>query len=920
MNNLKLDELNMYAKEHDLDVIGIAESWLNESVFDSEVSLPDFVLYRKDRSVVKKGRGGGVLLYVKKSLLSIACSSLNEFSNESVWCELVGDKGSRTLVGVVYKSPSAEQTEINCLLNMLRSLDGKQVLIMGDFNCPGINWNMLEADAMGTGLLEIILDNFWTQHVTVPTREQNILDLVISSEVGMVDDISVDEHLANSDHNIVKFSAILETKVDCAKGDRYDYSKGDYDQLNVLLNAVDWGAVFLDVDVETMWCKFRDIVTDAVKQCVPMKKYKKHTYPRWVTREAKRARKCKQKLWKRFQLSQAYNDKVEYKRALNAATAIYKQAKRNFEEKLSAEVKQNPKSFYAYVRSKAKTKDKVFPLKDANGSVVHENAKVCTILNQYFTSVFTHEDTDCTADNFPILREFYAGDLNDVLHEIVINEDVVLSKLLKLQVNKAAGVDGIVPEILLKAANAICKPLTNIFNASIQSGYVPIDWRRANVTAIFKQGARDNPGNYRPVSLTCIACKIVESIVKQEIEWFLVKHNLIKSSQHGFMKNKSCLTNLLEFLHFVTNEVDSGDAVDVIYLDFQKAFDKVPHKRLLLKLEAYHVTGHVSKWISSWLNGREQRVMLNGNMSEWSSVISGVPQGSVLGPLLFTVYINDIDSAVVSKLSKFADDTKMFNTVSRQGNSATLQSDLTNLFHWSTEWQMLFNLNKCKVVHFGKQDVKASYSIGGVVLDAVDCEKDLGVMVQSDLKVSQQCVKVVKTANKVLGMISRSFQYRTRPVILRLYKALVRPHLEYCVQAWRPHLQKDINLLENVQKRVAKMLGVNKNRYYEKISDLGLTTLETRRLRGDLIVVFKMFKGMLDVNVHDFFTVSHASSRGHSCKLFKERFLTDFGKFSFGNRVVNEWNLLTQDLVDCSTVEQFKIKVDHHLRYGRGFI
>lgn len=151
MNNLKLDELNMYAKEHDLDVIGIAESWLNESVFDSEVSLSDFVLYRKDRSVVKKGRGGGVLLYVKKSLLSIACSSLNEFSNESVWCELVGDKGSRTLVGVVYKSPSAEQTEINCLLNMLRSLDGKQVLIMGDFNCPGINWNMLEADAMGTG-------------------------------------------------------------------------------------------------------------------------------------------------------------------------------------------------------------------------------------------------------------------------------------------------------------------------------------------------------------------------------------------------------------------------------------------------------------------------------------------------------------------------------------------------------------------------------------------------------------------------------------------------------------------------------------------------------------------------------------------------------------------------------------------------
>jgi hypothetical protein len=507
-----------------------------------------------------------------------------------------------------------------------------------------------------------------------------------------------------------------------------------------------------------------------------------------------------------------------------------------------------------------------------------------------------------------------------MLHDIVITVELVLSKLLKLQVNKAPGVDGIVPEILLKSAHAICNPLTTIFNASFQSGYVPVDWRRANVTAIYKQGPRDSPSNYRPVSLTCIACKLMESVVKQEIETHLLKCNAIKNSQHGFMKNKSCLTNLLEFLNFVDKNIDSGDAVDVIYLDFQKAFDKVPHQRLLMKLEAYGVRGRVSKWISSWLREREQRVVLNCSGSQWSSVISGVPQGSVLGPLLFIVYINDIDSSVVCKLSKFADDTKMFNTVSSQRNVDALKADLNNLFHWSEEWQMLFNLSKCKVMHFGKHNGKASYSMGGIVLDTVDCEKDLGVIVQSDMKVTQQCIKVVKIANKILGMISRTFQYKTKPVVLRLYKSLVRPHLEYCVQAWRPHLQKDINLIENVQKRVAKMLGVNKNRYYDKITELGLTTLETRRLRGDLIVIFKMFKGMLDVSVHDYFMVSHGSSRGHSCKVFKHRFLTDVGKFCFSNRVINEWNLLTQDIIDCSTIEQFKISIDHHLRYGRGFI
>jgi hypothetical protein len=223
-------------------------------------------------------------------------------------------------------------------------------------------------------------------------------------------------------------------------------------------------------------------------------------------------------------------------------------------------------------------------------------------------------------------------------------------------------------------------------------------------------------------------------------------------------------------------------------------------------------------------------------------------------------------------------------------------------------------------MHFGRNNSNSEYTLGGEILEVVKQEKDLGVIVQNDLKVSQQCVKAAKTANRVSGMISRTFKFKSKGVILQLYKSLVRPHLEYCIQAWRPHLQKDIKMLESVQGRIVRMFDTRNISYEDKLRELGITTLETRRLRGDLIEVFKMLNGFDVVNVHDLFTLSSGTLRGHNCKLFKSRFNTDIGKFSFANRVVNEWNLLTQDIIDCKTVDQFKIKLDRYLRSGRGFL
>jgi len=223
----------------------------------------------------------------------------------------------------------------------------------------------------------------------------------------------------------------------------------------------------------------------------------------------------------------------------------------------------------------------------------------------------------------------------------------------------------------------------------VTDGAVPQGWKIANVTPIFKKGTKLDSGNYRPVSLTSHIGKLIESLIRDTMINHLSQNRLINESQHGFTfrHKKSCLTNLLEYLEYVVNQIDAGDPVDVIYLDFQKAFDKVPHRRLLQKLRAHGITGSIINWIENWLADREQRVVINGIRSRFTAVISGVPQGSILGPLSFIIFINDLDDGVVSKILKFADDTKIVSKVASKDQIKILQSDLHRMFSWSQDWQ-----------------------------------------------------------------------------------------------------------------------------------------------------------------------------------------------------------------------------------------
>ena len=303
------------------------------------------------------------------------------------------------------------------------------------------------------------------------------------------------------------------------------------------------------------------------------------------------------------------------------------------------------------------------------------------------------------------------------------------------------------------------------------------------------------------------------------------------------MSNKLALLYLEDF----TKQVDNGCPVDVLYMDFSKAFDRVPHQRLLCKINAHGIDGQILTWIENWLEGRKQRVILNGFQSDWKDVSSSVVQGSVMGPMCFIIYINDLEENIDSTVSKFADDTKLYNDVSTPMGILQIQHDIDKLSNWSESWQMEFNMDKCSVMHIGRNNPNAEYILKGNVINNTVKEKDLGVWIHNSLKPDVHCAVAVKKANQLLGLIWRNIEYKEKNIIIRLFKSLVRPHLDYCIQAWRPHLKKDINKIEKVQHRATKMIwGLTDLTHDQRLKQCNLMTMEDRGRRADLIEVFKI--------------------------------------------------------------------------------
>ena len=533
------------------------------------------------------------------------------------------------------------------------------------------------------------------------------------------------------------------------------------------------------------------------------------------------------------------------------------------------------------------------------------------ILQDQFSSVFTVEDDS----RIPSIPE----KTDQKVNFLIITEAMVFEEIRALNPNKSCGPDDVSPLMLINLAEYIAGPLSLLMNKTLHLGILPSDWKKAYVSPIFKKGARNVAENYRPISLTSVVCKIMEKFVKDTVLQHMVDNNLLSPKQFGFVSGRSTVTQLLRYLDECAEVISNDGIVDSIYFDFSKAFDTVPHQRLKCKLKSYGIDGELLSWIEGFLSGREQRVRVNGELSKPKAVISGIPQGSVLGPLLFVVYINDLPDVVCSNVLLFADDTKIFRHVATKDDALQLQKDIDALARWSDDWLLKFNIKKCHVLSMGKfNNIQYThrYHLDHMEIEHVFEEKDLGVTMDMELNFQEHISTKIKKANCIMGLIRRTFSYLDGHLFKKLYTTFVRPHIEYAQSVWSPHLQKHIKQLENVQIRAtAQVDGMKNLDYSERLKKLDLPTLVYRRERGDMIEVWKHFNSYDKTTLPSNFRRNTRNIRNHS-HLYQLTWnrpndgVQGVQSNSFYFRIATKWNNLPASVVQAEDMNKFKAELD----------
>ena len=907
------------------DVIFVTETHLLSHIPDSFVSIPDYNLFRNDME--GKVPKHGVCVYVHRLIMvdSVDRPLPNTLSFHlsiiDVHCL------------VVYRAPSNTPSMNDAVIGLInRFCTGREVLVAGDFNLPSIDWSVTPPTATSSTDLQF-LDTFTTlgltQWVLEPTypRSGNILDLFLTSEPDRVGECQVPPPLPGCDHcpTEIKFTYTHDQPQSLNPPTSNlvrSWHRGNYRAIAEHLSTVDWDFEFYRLSADDSFnCLNRilqNLICDFIPQHARVGEFQQKRPPPSLVNMRHAAwlkyKSVRHELGRRSQgASIAYSTFSDLNKQVRRFSVA---SQAEFEESLVLQSKDRPKLLHSYIRNKKKGRPSVGPIKLSSGQLTDDPAVMVECFASSFSSVYTRE---CPNNPFP--HQTFDG----MIDTIDFSTSRVREALERLDGNTSSGPDGIHPLLLKRCANQLTYPLHVIFQRSFSEGQLPSDWKSSLVTPIFKKGSRNDPLNYRPISTTSVCGKMFERIICEDLTSYLESNSILTSHQFGFRAGRSTMDQLLLVYDNVSKYMDKGGVIDVILFDFSKAFDVVVHQLLLDKLQSLGIHGHILQSIQSFLTNRIMRVGVQGHASKPCPVLSGVPQGSVLGPLLFLIYINSIASGLSSNYKIFADDLKVYACIHHpdkeepvHSSPASVQRDIDVLCSTAASWGLHMNVNKCAVLRFARSSSKLEpppYTLNGVPIPAVESASDLGVLVDTGLKFHAHIRSVTHKAGGLAHSFLKSTVCRSRTFMLFLLTTHIRPLIEYCSCIWHTGFAQDYKLLENIQRRWTKQIdGLGSLPYRERLESLNLYSIQGRLLRADLIQCWKIFNGHSCILPADLFQQPpQKRTRGHSHKIFPPVTNTDVRKRSFTIRCISTWNSLSSSTVCATSLTSFKRGLDRDI-------
>ncbi len=704
----------------------------------------------------------------------------------------------------------------------------------------------------------------------------------------------------------------------------WNYNRADFEGLNQALENAPWNVLEIYDDVNDASDYFTKLLLDTAKAFIPCNTVKIDPRDKpWMTGRVKHAFKVRNKLHKKWKKSKHIDDLGNYKQARHHANYTKSLAKLQHYNRIGIKLSDpstSTKEYWHLVKSLygCKVDAGIPPLKE-NDDIYSAAKEKADLLNKHFAS----KSTLPPSHERPILPD-NTYETNERLSDITVTERDILDAMKTMKTASANGPDNVSNRLLKGTINSIITPLRKLFNMSLKSAIFPAKWKEAHVTPVFKSGDRQDKKNYRPISLLSNIGKLLERIIFMKLYEFCITNGLLTWRNSGYKRLDSTINQMIYISHKIYEALSNGEEVCFVSLDATAAFDRVWHDGLIHKLKNKGISGKLLAWLTSYLSNRTQQVVIKGQASDWNSNTAGVPQGSILGPLLFLIYVDDIVKDIESEILLFADDTVLLEVITDPTISfIRLNNDLNKLSNWANAWLVTFNPKKTKYMIFSKKLRKIVHPpliLNNKQLDKVSQHCQLGIVLSEDMSWNNHINKICEKAGKRLSAMIRIAGKLNKQTKLNIYVSFIRPILEYGCAIFDNATQDMVTLMESIQRRAAIIItsAYKCTKHENLLQELGLNPLSKRRILFKLTLFYKMKNSLTPAYLTDLCPPEVGERTNYNLRnaTNTENIASNKNYFfkSFLPSTVKLWNDLPHELQISNSVDAFKHKLFLHLK------